>query len=153
MSRVKINENGCWLWTGALKKCAKDTHRYGWVGFKGKQIAAHRLSWMLFKGDLLSGMVVCHKCDVPSCVNPEHLFLGTQAENVKDMIAKGRKWIGTTIRKSDGMPANAKLSKQDVNEINVLRKEGETQLAIARKFGVSQGCISQLLRGVTSYAK
>lgn len=151
--RMTVSDSGCWLWNGTKKTCRRNTHKYGWVTFQGKQMSAHRASWILFNGEIERGFVVCHKCDVPECINPEHLFIGTQKDNVKDMIAKGRKWIGIAIRKIDGKPNRAKLTESDVVEIHALRNLGMSQSKIAQKIGVSQGCISQLLRGVTNYAK
>lgn len=75
----------CWEWYGA-----KNSSGYGEIGSKGKHIKAHRLSYQLHRGDIPSEMVVMHICDNPSCVNPYHLSVGTQADNIQDMIRKGR---------------------------------------------------------------
>lgn len=152
-NRVQLSDSGCWLWTGAQKACRRGTHRYGWVTFNGKQMAAHRAAWIIFHGQIKPGLVICHQCDEPRCVNPSHLFIGTQAENVADMIAKGRKWIGNAVRKSDGRPVGSKLSDNDIALARSLRASGATQQDIADRLNVSQGCISQLLLGKTAYAK
>lgn len=79
----------CWLWTGATK----DGYRYGIIGppgGHGSPIRAHRLSWELANGPIPSGMVICHSCDEPRCVRPEHLFLGTQRDNLFDARSKGK---------------------------------------------------------------
>ena len=80
---------GCWLWTGHLTD-RKYGRQYGRISFEGKNISAHRLSYMIFKGVRPRMMFVCHKCDTPACVNPDHLFLGTNMDNVRDMISKNR---------------------------------------------------------------
>lgn len=77
---------GCWVWMRP-----KTPHqRYGKVMYKGKRYSSHRLSWILTNGPIPDGMCVCHKCDIPRCVNPSHLFLGTMKDNTQDMIKKGR---------------------------------------------------------------
>lgn len=86
---------GCWIWTGA---CGGDG--YGNTTVDGKQIGAHRLSWTAFRGPIPAGIHVLHHCDISSCVNPDHLWLGTHADNMADRSRKGRaRW-----RRGEGKP-------------------------------------------------
>jgi len=84
-SYTAVPESGCWLWMGCC-----DKYGYGQISVKRKAKAAHRVSWELHNGPIPKRLLVCHKCDVQSCVNPEHLFLGTQKDNIRDCISKGR---------------------------------------------------------------
>ena len=77
--------SGCWLWKRAINSAG-----YGLIGKEGKLYTAHRISWELHNGPIPEGIQVCHKCDVKYCVNPDHLFLGTQKDNMDDAVRKGR---------------------------------------------------------------
>lgn len=84
-SFVPEPNSGCWLWVASL-----NVHGYGRFWEKGRHVMAHRLMWEIHRGPIPKGLVVLHRCDTPPCVNLEHLTLGTQTENVRDMFAKGR---------------------------------------------------------------
>jgi hypothetical protein len=96
--------SGCWLWLGGTTRAG---HGHFWL--RGKTVKAHRVAFECARGDV-GGSLVCHTCDVPSCVNPDHLFLGTNADNSADMVAKGRQAKGASS-------SNAKLTKEAVDHI------------------------------------
>jgi hypothetical protein len=82
--KIKITESGCWEWTKG-----KVSYGYGVAWYKGQGCRAHRLSYQLYFGEIPDGLCICHKCDNPTCINPEHLFLGTNKDNIRDRDAKG----------------------------------------------------------------
>lgn len=83
---IPVPGPGCWIWIGRTS-----TNGYGRIGIgRNKQYAAHRVSWEHYRGPIPAGMIVCHKCDTPLCINPNHLFIGTHADNARDRDRKGR---------------------------------------------------------------
>lgn len=130
----------CWLWNGVILK-----HGYGQFSKGQKRDSAHRFSYKIHKGEIPKGMVICHKCDNPRCVNPEHLFLGTYKDNTQDMINKNRQ------RHLKGEEAvSAKLNWEKVNEIRKRYKnEIITMQELANQFNVSLIVISKLLHNKT----
>lgn len=112
--------SGCLLWLGAA------TNGYGVVYAEGRRHSAHRAAWMLRNGPIPSGKVICHKCDVPGCINPDHLFLGTHADNVADKVAKGRQTRGERH-------STARLTEDQAREIIF---SGERIRDIAARFGI-----------------
>lgn len=139
--KIKKTE-ACWIWFGA--KDPKGYGRIGAGGRKGKDIFAHRLSYQIHKGEIPEGMLVCHKCDTPACVNPEHLFLGTQTDNMRDCVNKNRL---NPFKPKGELNPKAKLTWDTVRRI---RKEysgvEKGFFEIAKVYGVSDCTISSILR-------
>jgi hypothetical protein len=133
MRHVVPAADGCWLWTGTCT-----TH--GFFGWNGKMANAHRIAWMLFKGEIPEGLWVCHTCDVGICVNPDHLWLGTPKDNSQDMKRKNRHCPGSRN-------GAARLNEEKVKQIKILLKEGITQRAIAKRYGVHQATIWRISKG------
>lgn len=98
MAKVEIGESDCWIWRGSV-----NNQGYGYIGIDYKKKLVHRLSWELHFGPIPEGMLMCHKCDVPVCVNPGHLFTGTNADNIRDMFKKDRNGWTTRVY-PDNMP-------------------------------------------------
>lgn len=137
MAKVEqIPFHTCWEWTGTLNSSG-----YGWLWNGNKNQAAHRFSYEYFNGEISEKSLVCHKCDNPACVNPAHLFLGTDAANAKDKVKKGRQ------SRTNGMKAGklCKLKDEDIFEIRKLRASGLSQQKIADRFGISQFAVSAIL--------
>lgn len=146
---ARLNKNAtCWLWTGAVNRGG-----YGVLGVAGRgsgNVLAHRAAYMTFVGPIPDGMCVCHRCDVRLCCNPDHLFLGTYADNNADMAAKGRAASGPEKRTPRGdRHYAAKVSSADVLVIRELRRTGTSGREIARRFGVSENVISGIVTGRT----
>lgn len=127
----------CWLWMGG-----KDSWGYGALKVGGVQVKASRYSYELHNGPIPAGLCVLHKCDVPACVNPVHLFLGTDKDNAVDRENKGRG--GDHSKEKNGM---AKLAESSIRGIFKDSKRGLTQREIADKHGISQGQVSRILNG------
>jgi len=114
------NERGCILWIGPV-----DGNGYGAVAWEGRSQGAHRLAWIDANGPIPDGLDVLHKCDVPKCVNPDHLFLGTQADNVADMDAKGRRVTphGVDHKRAKITPADVLAIRADSRDVRTIAAE------------------------------
>ena len=129
---------GCWLWTST-----KGTGGYGAFWFRRRTRLAPRVALLLFRNiDVPRGVSVCHHCDQPACVNPDHLFVGTALDNIRDMELKGRRARGTRI-------ARAKLTDDDVREIRRRTAAGESQERVGRSFGIVQTAVSAIVHRKT----
>jgi hypothetical protein len=124
---------GCWIWTAA-------TDKRGYGMLQGAPIrAVHRLAYLLAYG-APGDHHVCHRCDNPPCVNPAHLFLGTDADNLADMAAKGRSAWGEKNH-------HAKLTRDEVQEIRAMSRRGVLQRDIAARFNISRATVGDIIRG------
>ena len=127
----------CWEWT------ASKTYGYGQFVFNKKHYRAHRFSWGIHFGDIPAGLIVCHKCDNPSCVRPDHLFLGTTKDNVSDKLSKGRHRFG----RSYGPKNHAvKVKEIDASKVINLFNSGLRVREIAPMFCVGKSTVSNIIR-------
>jgi hypothetical protein len=140
-SKVDIGSaDECWEWNGPISNCG-----YGNFSVGGKrspdfrQWAAHRYAWFITHGELLPELNVCHKCDNRRCVNPNHLFLGTNADNVRDKVKKQRQARGSK-------QGHSKIAETDISVIVRLYNDGKSQREIGEMVGLSQATISRILR-------
>lgn len=133
------NPTGCWLWTASTTRDG-----YGrWQPESGQNVLAHRFGWELLHGSIPAGLEVCHRCDTPSCQRPDHLFLGTHAENMADCSAKGR--INRESRNQGSKHGYSKVNEDMVLEIRRRSQAGEPGLAIAKAFGISRANVSLIV--------
>jgi len=135
----KVNKtNDCWLWT------ASTAHGYGSIRIDGKLWRAHRLSYLWAYGELFDDLDVLHCCDTPCCVNPDHLFLGTHADNMADMAAKGR---SHAPRKRHRPRTKTKLTVDQVRAIRRIHNEGKLGTRkIGQMFNVHRTTIRSIIR-------
>jgi hypothetical protein len=141
--------NGCIEWRGAtVKSNRRETHRYGRFTRDGVKKLAHRVAFERVNGPIPNGLEVLHRCDNTLCCNPNHLFLGTHADNMKDMADKGRAArISRPGKKGESSP-KVKLTDAQVSEIKSRRAAGENVTVLAAAYGVHYSYISRLARGV-----
>lgn len=138
---TKLSQEECWPWSGPKVRA------YGRLYLGGKQPGrptyrgAHVFSYEITYGEVV-GLNVLHKCDNPECVNPDHLWLGTQLDNIKDMVKKGRQHHATGTKNG-----RAKLTDMDVSSIRALLSDKVPQYEIARMFHVSNGTVSHIACG------
>lgn len=136
LGHIEINnETGCWEW-----QSHRNNNGYGWFWYPpfGKQITAHRASYIMHNGDIPAGKYVLHDCHNRACVNPAHLRIGTAKDNMRDKVEAGR-----------CNSQRPKLTWPQVEEIRARHADGETQMALAADFGVTNVNISYVVRGKT----
>lgn len=129
---IPVTESGCWILIGSLNK-----QGYGRMYAYAKTIRAHRFSYEHFIGKIEAGLCCLHRCDVRSCVNPEHLFLGTRTDNSKDMVAKDRQ------RRGEGRP-DSKLKDRDVHAI---LEDIRPHRFIAHQYNISSSLVHRIKAG------
>ncbi len=135
----KVDKSGeCWEWTAH-----KNDRGYGDIKVNGKSVRAHRLAYSLVVGPIPEGMLVCHHCDNPSCVNPSHLFVGTQSDNIQDAINKDR------FNNKGENNCKAKLVEDDIHEIRRLHSLGIKPPILAKTWGVSRQQINNIVNKIS----
>lgn len=127
----------CLLFTGCKDECG-----YGRINRDGKLVRLHRAVWERDNGPIKNGCVVMHACDRPSCIEPAHLRLGTQRENIADMDAKRRR-----VSLVGSMHSRAKLKESDIPRIRAMLERGDTRISIAGLFGVTEAMIRHIKKG------
>ena len=133
-ARVDVGSlDRCWEWQWGRQKAG-----YGTIAIAGYDYGAHRIAYLLANGSIPAGLCVLHRCDNPPCCNPSHLFVGTKADNVTDMHAKGRGNVGSVNGQS-------KLNEEKVALIRSRVAAGEKQIHLSAEFGITSGTMSHLI--------
>lgn len=140
-----ITETGCWIFMGALNESG-----YGIVGVGARGYGvdrAHRITYSHFIGDIPQDMFVCHKCDVRSCCNPAHLFIGTNQDNVNDMVSKKRNSRPPSNTHIKGIVhVHHKLNDEKVKKMRILRDKGKTLKYLSDMFGVCDSVVLKICK-------
>lgn len=140
--KYEKKENGCWIWTGGTRPNGKG-QLYGRHHLdNGAAEGAHRFSYALANGLIPDGAYICHKCDTPLCVNPDHLFASDHIGNMRDMVEKGRSYRGRGENKR-GRAALTNEQAEQIREMNL------SQSKIAKIFGISQATVGRIKRRVS----
>ncbi len=139
----KQGKNGCWLWTASITpKGYGELMRRGVGGTR----LAHRLAWTIKNGPISDGLQVCHRCDIRACVNPDHLFLGTQKDNIGDMIRKGRRFTGDP-KKFGHKGSSHHAAKLTDAQVKAIREDQRSSKQIAKDFDVNDRTIRKIQNG------
>lgn len=121
----------CWVWKGHIHK----NNGYGGFKFEGKCQGAHRVSWIIHNGAIPDRMFILHKCDNKICVNPNHLFIGTQKDNIEDKCKKGRHKYGVTT----------KLNKDQVMIIRKKFEQGTSAITLSKEFKINRRTVYKII--------
>lgn len=145
-ARIAFTSSDCWYWVGPRSDIGYGMFAAARNSYDFNEIVAHRISWTLLRGPIPGGLKVLHRCDVRACVNPDHLFLGTQLDNMRDCAAKGR-YVLPTPMYGEGNPRH-RLTAAQVAEIRDRYKNGNIQQkALAMEYGVSPMTINRVVHG------
>jgi hypothetical protein len=136
---------GCWLWLHGTNAAGYGVIRVG----GGRQILAHRAAYGMFIGSIPPNLQICHKCDVPCCVNPAHLYAGTAADNAADKVRRGRQRHGPFPEITGSKHGNAKLTEEIVIEARRRVRLGEFAYNLAGEYGVSRSVMYRAVTGNT----
>lgn len=138
----RADADACWLWVASAFKGGYGQFTAMSAGGDSRKqvhLYAHRVAWIVTHGDIPQGMCVLHRCDTPKCCNPDHLFLGTQDDNMKDAARKGRLSVPR--------PSRHKVTTAQLAEIDALLAGGVIQADIARRYGLSRGWVCSYAKG------
>ena len=127
---------GCFLWLGSLR----GRMGYGGFRYKGKMKNAHQVSYELYKGAIPEGKIVCHTCNNPICVNPNHLYAGSYSDNTQQAVKEGRQFVASGEKNGH--------SKLTWVEVRAIRKDTRNQYAVAAAYGISQLHVSRIKRNL-----
>ena len=139
LAKVAQQPHGCWEWLGARS----DKHQHGKLSVGGKGVYTHRVAYELFIGHIPDGLKICHTCDNPGCVNPAHLFVGTNKDNTQDALMKGR-LVNTAFTKG-ATHYKAKLDDEQVKEIRRLCAAGASRSIVAEQYGVAYQTVGDIV--------
>lgn len=138
-------EGSCWGWTAGCNRAGYGQFKHG-----ERIVGAHRMAWKLERGPIPEGLCVLHRCDTPGCVNPDHLFLGTNADNSQDMVRKGRHLVGHREKGRKQQGEKNSLAKLTDDQVLAIRREwaadGVTKQALANRHGVDRTVIGKIVR-------
>ena len=138
---VEMDPNGgCWLWSAATSDFG-----HGVTSYAGQPIRAHRRAYERWRGPIPAELKVCHHCDVPQCVNPDHLFLGTQADNLADMVRKGRWGESRTLRGAAN--GNSRLTEAEALQIIADVAAGRSKTEVANDNGITRTAVYLIVKG------
>ena len=140
--RVVVLDSGCWQWQLALR------NTYGVMKYSGKNESAHRLSYLAFRGKIPDGLLVCHTCDNPACINPKHLFLGTHSDNMQDCSKKGRLVVPLGHPFPEGyQPPNSSVSLPKAKRVKASIKKHYPTLSL-KEIAIKNNVSYQMVRDI-----